>query len=340
MLSAWQVSQASERASVKDAVFQMWVRFYLAELERYYESHAGELAIEHSLAIHRSGNYLDAIVTAVLAFWHIGRLGILAFSCSELLVTKTQQERQAKDQSLQKIANWLVSLLNANPAASRPLLDLNHIELFLIWRTLVQLGRYDDVYRWLVHLRSSLLVRRAGTVPLPFIEGRNSLELVFEHVATGEKPPEFCDQSSLLLLCILEFCFSLDTLKRNELITLFYTELVLGQDSDGEQMKDTKPIDLMGWVPPEDWGVKVLKKSLADEGESQTLGLFAAPPGTDGSAVAAGIEEFVSQNLTARKTTFPIGLPASVIVLACLKHRSPLPADMWRLSVFKAQTMK
>jgi hypothetical protein len=31
---------------------------------------------------------------------------------------------------------------------------------------------------------------------------------------------------------------------------------------------------------------------------------------------------------------FPEGLPLSVIILACLKHRSPLPPEFWRLSIF------
>src|SRR5207237_6462241 len=135
---------------------------------------------------------------------------------------------------------------NANPAANRPLLDLHHIELFLIWRTLWQVRRIDDIHKWLQGLRSNLLVRRAGTVPIPFIEGGNSLDLVLEHVATGEKPPEFCEQSSLLVLCILELCFSLELAKRNELLSAYYQQIVLGQDSYGHQIKDRQPLDLMG----------------------------------------------------------------------------------------------
>jgi hypothetical protein len=90
----------------------------------------------------------------------------------------------------------------------------------------------------------------------------------------------------------------------------------------------------MGWMPPEDWSARVLMKSLADEGESQTLETFNAPAGADGTSTAARIENFVCQSRIARPFQFPDGLPASTLVLACLKHRSPLPAEFWRLSIF------
>ena len=334
MLAAWQVSRSSDKHVVKQAVLQMWVGFYLAELERFYNAHAAELAVEHSLEVHCSLSGIDAIAAAVVAHWHIARLGILAIGCAELLSNLPEQERQQRAEFLHTIANWLVQLLNANPSAKRPLLDIHHIELFLIWRTLWQVGRKEDIYRWLRELHRRLLVRRAGTSPLPFIEGGNSLDAVFEHVATGKKPPEFCDQSSLLLLCLLELCFGLERDKRNELVAIFYSQIVLGQDSNGEQMNDCVPIDLMGWMPPEDWPARVLTRSLADEGESQTLETFDAPAGTEGTSAAARIENFVRQSRTARPFEFPDGLPPSTLILACLKHHSPLPAEFWRLSIF------
>jgi hypothetical protein len=334
MLAVWNVHESTQKESVRQAVFQMWVGFYVVELERYYLQHANELAVEHSLEIHGAGNYVDAIASAVIAYWHVARLGILALSYAELISDATPEQQNAKLELAKRTANQLVSLLNANPSVNRPLLDINHIELFLIWRSLWQLGRVDDIYKWLHSLRSSLLVRRAGTIQLPFIEGYNSLELVFEFVATGEKPPEFCDQSSMLLLCILELCFSLEPDHRDELIALYYREIILGQDSYGAQMKDRQPIDLMGWLPPEDWLRKVFTKSLADEGESQTVECFNSPSGKNGSAIASKLEIFIRQSRASRKTSLPSGIPISAVILACLKHRSPLPAEIWRQSIF------
>ena len=334
MLAVWQVHQSTNKEVVKAAVFQMWIGFYIVELERYYEAHSAELATEHSLEIIRTNSYLDPVAAAVTAFWHIARQGILAVSFAEFLRPKNDDEKKQKIEAMRKVANSLASLMNANPSTLRPLLDLHHIELFLVWRTFWQLGRREDIYKWLHGLRNCLLVRRAGTTPLPFIEGHSSLDLVFEFVATGEKPPEFCEQSSLLVLFVLELCLGLETSQRNELIALYYQQIVLGRDSNSEQLKNSKPLDLMGWGPPEDWGKKVLGKSLADEGESQTLEIFDLPAKPDGAAIAARLEEFVRQSRTAHKTAFPDGLPISVIVLACLKHRSPLPPEIWRLSIF------
>ncbi len=138
----------------------------------------------------------------------------------------------------------------------------------------------------------------------------------------------------MLLLCILEFCFSLKPDRRHELIALYYREIVLGRDSYGAQMKDRTPIDLMGWLPPEDWPQKVFVKSLADEGESQTVEFFESPSDTNGNAIAIKLEAFIKQSRTIRKSALPSTVPIASIILACLKHRSPLPAEIWRQSIF------
>jgi hypothetical protein len=336
MLSAWHVHQESSNNGVRLAVFQMWVGFYLTELEQYYEGHSNELAARDGLEVNHAAGYVDSVVAAIVAFWHIARLGILALAFAELLPRGDETEMAGREQAMRKVANWLATLLNANPAALRPLLDLHHIELFLIWRTFWQLGRSNDIFAWLLGLGNCLLVRRAGTSSLPFLEGGNSLTAVFEAVATEDKPPEFCDQSSMLLLCILEWCFSLPIQERDRLVELYYKRLVLGRDSEGQPLGDSQPIDLLGWVPPEDWGKKVLVKGLADEGESQSFETLGPDAIRDGSTIARHFEKFIRKSRSARKTSFPEGLPISVVVLACLKHRSPLPAELWRASIFGA----
>src|SRR5207237_2302049 len=142
--------------------YDMWVRFYVVELERYYTARNSELATEHSLEIIRTGAYLDPILSAAAAFWHIGRLGILATSYSELLPHNTPDEERRRLEAKQKVANWLVTLINANPAAQRPLIDLHHIELYLVWKTLWQIGRREDIAAWLHGLFNPLFVRRIG----------------------------------------------------------------------------------------------------------------------------------------------------------------------------------
>lgn len=107
VLAAWQVHQTTTKKDVKDAVYQMWINFYLVELERFYAAHSSELAREHSLEIIRTGGYLDAVAAAASAFWHVGRLGILAMSFSELLPKKLQKnKRLGSKQNQRSLTGW------------------------------------------------------------------------------------------------------------------------------------------------------------------------------------------------------------------------------------------
>lgn len=175
---------------------------------------------------------------------------------------------------------------------------------------------------------------QAGMVQIPFLEGRNSLDLVLEFVATTEKPAEFCDESSLLVLTLIEFCFGLEPTKRNELIASFYRHLVLGIDVAGKQLENYPPLELMGWTPPNGWVGQVLVKSLASEGECQSIGVLEIDTDADSSVIADEINTFIAEIRSSRPTELPAELPASVIILACLKHRSPLPPEFWRGSIF------
>ena len=98
----------------------------------------------------------------------------------------------------------MVELLNANPSSLRPLIDLHHAELYLAWGTLLHVHRFEDLKNVLYMLSNRLFTRRFGQAHIPFINGRNSIETVFEFAATHEKPDEFCDTSSVYLLCLME----------------------------------------------------------------------------------------------------------------------------------------
>ena len=334
MLAAWQVQQTTTNKFVKAAIYEMWVKFYLAEVERYYRAHAAELAAEHSLELGGVGNYLDPVMAAFLAFWHIGRLGLLALSFSELLPRNNEEQRGVRAKAVHEVADWLIGLMNANPAALRPLVDLHHIELYLVWKTLRQANRLGDINGWLHNLHDYLMMRRVGAIPIPFVEASNSIELVLEHVATAKRPTEFCDQSSVLLLCLIELCFSLEPAARDELLAKYYDQLVLGRSDDGDKLDKCEPIDLMAWVPPEDWTRKVLVQSLGGEGECQTIEAFEAAFKIGAATLAEKLKAFIDQSRNVTKTTFPDDLPVGAIILGCIKHRSPLPAETWRLSVF------
>ena len=116
-----------------------------------------------------------------------------------------------------------------------------------------------------------------------------------------------------------------------------YRQLVLGNTDDGIQIDGCEPINLMLWIPPEDWGERVLTNSLAGEGECAVVhfGKLGEDPPTTGDEISKEISVLVSETRAKRKSNYPAALPLSVVVLACLKHRSPLPPETWRASIFR-----
>jgi hypothetical protein len=330
MLAAWRVSQTATK-QLKNAVWRIWIDFYVAELERYYEAHSDDLAVRFSVDKTLSGFFVDTIASAVLAHWHVARIGLLGLAYDECLPASEENEIDRRQLAVSTVANWLVGVLNANPSSMRPIIDLHHIELFLTWSTLLRAGRIKDIYSWLLMLMNSLACRRSGHAQIPFIEGGNSIALVFEYVVTGERPDEFCEGSSVYLTCLMELCGVLPHSQRDTLLELVYRRLVLGRDDDGVQMKGCGRIDLMSWVPPNDWSQHVLMKSLRDEGECDTVhfGKFGTEP-TTGSDIASSLETLVAETRKKRAFAFPDEVPMSAMVLACLKHHSPLPPEFWR----------
>jgi hypothetical protein len=337
MLAAWRAVQVStDRNRLGETVWQMWIKFYVAELERYYSAHLKEMHVRHSLDIRLSGSLVDAIASAIVAHWHITRLGILGIAYAESLVMVSEPGGQDYLEPATAVSNWLVGILMANPSAMRPIIDLHQIELFLVWFSLMRSGRIADMHTWFQILSNRLLVRRIGHGQIPFIEGSNATQLVFEYVASGEKPDEFCDTSSVFLTCLMEMICALPPAQRDPLLESVYTQLVLGHDSSGTQMDKCEPIDLMSWVPPTDWGDQVLVQSLANEGECTTINLasFDCNHKLSGSDIAETLRRLTVETRKERVSTYPEGIPHAVIFLACSKHQSPLPPEFWRGTVF------
>jgi hypothetical protein len=335
MLAAWRVLQETNKDEVRLAIQDIWHRMYMAELARYYETHKKHLATSGSLDVHRSGGLPDPVASAVVAHWHIGRLGILGLALSECVDHSTDEGRAKAAASCNAVAEFLIGMMNANPSTLRPILDIHHIELFLTWVTLWKVGRYHDIAAWLQSLQGRLFIRRYRDGDLPFIDGSNSVDAVFEYVATSKKPPEFCDGSSVFLSCILELCMALLDEHRDVLLNLIYQRLVLGRTDDGQPLANREPIDLLLWIPPDDWGDRVLLKSLAYEGNCISIhyeNMF--NPEEAASPLAERIRRFVEQSRKMHPFKQPPWLPASVIVLACLKHGSPLPPEFWRGAIF------
>jgi hypothetical protein len=339
VLALWKVKEKTDNQEVQAAVVQMWLQFYLIELGRFYDKYESVILTEHCFDDLATFSHLQSVAASSLAFWHLGRLGLLNVAYGELLPNDTPEHRALVAEATKQMTNRIVGMLNVNPACNRPFLDLHHIEIFLIWRSLFQQRRYNDIYNWLSALERDLYIRRIGHSPLPFIEGYSSMKLVWEHILRKEKPYDFCDRSSFLVLMLLEFCCGLPKAQSDELLQRFYHEIVLGLDSFGKKGKETRPLDLMGWSPPEPWLEKLLTQTLRVEGVSLNYSLPDRDRAPSAVKIRESLEAFVAQTRIKQPFTYP-GVPVSLVALACIKHQSPLPMELWRSTIFPEPEQK
>lgn len=338
MLSIWQcyrdLSDTKNQIEMKMIITKIWLQFYIYELENYFLANETIFSTKHGFSTGKHGLMITAINDAYLAYWHIGRLGILTLAPQEFKTNEGSEYEDFVSKIVNRSSDWLIECLHNNPASLRPLIDLNHIELFLIWLILWQSGREKDIIEWLTELESRLLIRRVKkNFPIPFIESRSRIDLVAEFVATNRRPQEYSDSSSYLLLMILELCFSLnDNIARDQLITRYYNRVINGLGDDGKPIKENQ-IDLIGWVPPEDWPERILKESVLD-GIAITTGNFETMT-KERKPLSEKIIDFVNKVKNKYPKVVRLDIPRSVYILACIKHRSPLPAEFWRGTIFE-----
>ena len=333
MLALWDTCRDLKAKELKAIVANIWLKFYVEELKSYFFEIQGALTTEHGLAGRERGRdigQLGAVRDAYIAYWHLGRLGILNYAPQQFWDTQCE-DRERFEEHLKRNVEWLGELFYNNPAALRPLLDVHHVELFLVWLMLWQVKGQNEIYEWLGSLENFLLTRRAEMSGLPFIEARNRMDLVAEFAATSKRPPEFTDGSSYLLLVILELCFSLDESQRDELLKRYFEQIVKGVGEDGQSLSNNK-IDLLGWIPPVDWDERILREPVRDGTAIMTHNFEFYPP--DQRSLAEKIRDFVEQC----REKFPpkafIEVPRAALILACIKHQSPLPPKFWRGIIF------
>lgn len=342
MVAMWSCcKKLSGRGSkkLKSIIGEIWMKLYLAELQQYFIKVKATLTTQHGLSVGRKGLGLgvSGVNDAYVAYWHIGRLGILALGPQDFEIPGESDYSKFIEQLVARSGDWLVKCLHANPGALRPLVDLNHIELFIIWLIMWQGGRDKDLYEWLSELESRLLIRRVHKhISVPFIEANSRLDLVAEYAATGERPYNYSDSSSYLLLMILELCFSLPDRQRDELIDRYMRRIIKGISDDGQSLTE-KEIDLQSWVPPEDWSERVLSEAVLD-GIAISTGNFERM-GEKRPALSERIRDFVKETREKHPWKAPGGdVPLAAYILACIKHGSPLPPEFWRGTIFATVT--
>ncbi|MFN9662571.1 MAG: hypothetical protein ACK57I_03435, partial [Akkermansiaceae bacterium] len=314
VLAMW---EAGKRISKKDqknigqVVIDVTVKFYLDTLHKFYQKNAKHLAAEDSLTI--TGGLVDDAASSYMAHWHLGRMGLLAMMLQEWS-TNIQDKNFAKDlrESLIEVSDWIIAFHKANTACYRPMLDIQHIEIFLTWRALASIGRSVEIDEWLNKMLIRLRGRQFKKSELPWIDHRNSWETLFESLVDLEQDrPE--SQPSYLLLMLAEIL----SLCSEEFGSQIFREHVVSLTRSSQEPTNFTSIELMGWIPPASWFDDILAGPVSS-GHGVPVQLdFESPEQNirDYIKVSQMPEEIVAQ---------ATGLP-SIYVLACLKNQSPLP---------------
>ena len=111
------------------------------------------MATEHSIDHLALGSYVGAVAASYVAYWHMGRLGLLSVGLAERSDPEFVGQERTRNDRLNEIANWAAMLAAANVAALRPVLDIQHIEVFLmteIWRNAGRVAEVKDFFEALV----------------------------------------------------------------------------------------------------------------------------------------------------------------------------------------------
>lgn len=328
VLALWNAARETEDTSVRNAVFEVWLKSYIVELERFYSSHIELLATEHSIEV--SGGMLQEGASTYIAHWHLGRLGVLGMAAGEFVQGMEDEDAKQAGQIVHRTADWIVRFLNANPSCTRPLLDIHHIEIFLVWRSLVQCGRWNDALNWFHTLFERLLYRRLGKAGCRLIDYANSWESLLEFLATDEVPYAGFGKSSYLLLMLMELCLGAPEQQGEGLADVMHRQLIYAENGEGGKLPFKEQVHLMGWIPPADWRDRILAGRVNDGVSLPAYFSLDA----DETIFPSALRRFIENS---RKESSEVLLPAtppSALVLACQKHLSPLPSEFWRGPLF------
>lgn len=311
------------------AVRRFWYDFYIAELERFYRTHIDDLATEQAVDhVAASGSFIGTVAAAYVVYWHIGRLGLLAVSLSE-----SQEPLRPRTEVLDEMANWTTMLVNSSPAVFRPLLDIQHVEIFLLVEVFRLAGRVDQVIDIIRPLVDRLYLRRIGHSELPFLDGHNSLDNVFEQVATKPDQSLLLTESSFFVLMLLELCCLLPKMSCDDMIGIIHRRLVLGAFDTGPA-GDRKPLYLMSWFPPAEWAQEVFAAGR-EGGHSVAAQPFADDREAPAEQILDGMRQLVAKM---REAAPPFHLSADIplgaAILASLRYKKPLPPELWRRWAF------
>lgn len=337
MLALWRAAQKSGEGAVRKAVIDIWLSTYGRDLETFYLKHGDKLGREHALSNDLEFSF-QPVGESYHAFWHLGRLGVLWMTIAGMQLPDTPEMKKAQGDRLGQIGGWMLGLMNANPGAKRPILDIHHVEYFLFWQAMFRMQELQTVADWLSDIFEHLIVRRRrDSDPLRLISTDNDWESVFEFVVSGHAPSEGYGRSSYLLLMLLELGFSLPPPARDNYLTSFHEHLVLGNAGNGESLKFKEMVELAGWAPPANWETLAIGDGL-DSAENTGVAImthnFAQRLHDPPIPIAERITNFVAQCRQNHPFETTSKIPFAVLALGCIKTKTPLPSEFWRRFIF------
>jgi len=106
-----------------------------------------------------------------------------------------------------KQKDFIIQMIDNNSGFTRPILDNHSIPIIQLFLFFVDDGvrrqkDVDFIYRYVLEIVQNLKIEKLKNNRLP--ELYNNLDLVIEYFATGEKPEEYTDSSSILIAILLE----------------------------------------------------------------------------------------------------------------------------------------
>lgn len=330
-LKLWRYSINSAWERSRESIIRFWYKFYILNLIRFYINHISALSTPNSIGQRFAGSYVGSAAASYITYWHLGRIGILSTALQEIAFNETPKEPLADENMMREIEQWIVHLINANPSAYRPMLDSNHIQIFLLWAIFINSGNLNQFSDFLSELIHRLWIRKSRSIELPFIDGRNSWHSVFEEIATRPNDSLITSQSSFLILMLMELACSLPEKQRNQILVTIYSAIVTSDTNNSESNK--KALDLISWIPPANWEKTVISGPMED-GECITISNLINSDQPDPDKIRIALKHLCSEMRKVEPEPEPTSVVVSALILGCLRNNSPIPPEFWRRHIF------
>lgn len=317
--------RAQDKEKELEVAYQSIFSMYDSYLEIYIEQNRQVFLTPDGFSFN-SFFGLSYVSSTYRAFWNVSRLCILILVFEQKYHGEKKEERKKEiGKKISGLYTIVVSALQNEAALYRPLVDLNHRDLFFIWLVLFKIGGVEDATNWIRNQVNTLANRRQprSLVPIPFMEGYSRWELVAEYAATGKKPLTYCDDTTYLVSMLMEMACALPDGDRTEILRTILDDIAF------PGAENQKPLKLVRWKQIDDWSASYL-------GESHRKLGHVIPVTFEAQDTDRRIEEFCldleeqMENLPEIKLH---GVLIPIFFLASLKQDSPIPTGCWRILV-------